>query len=188
MKLKTGRLILRDIEKDDKDDLYELFTEDFIKTYEAHLRVNSIADVEKYIQFQMDNASSSFRTHYFFMIELQETGEFLGLIGYSFVEDMTLNGKKGHIMEFEYYLLEKHWGKGYMTEALKKTIAVAFKDRSVVKVFAQCHTTNAKSEKVMIKSGMRKSPIQPKPKAYNGIFMENVRYELTADGHTAQSV
>jgi len=178
MKFETERLILREYVIDDKYNLYQLFSEDFVSIYEAHLRMKDVSYVEDYIKFHTENAKSANRTHYYFVIELQETFDFIGIIGYSFVEEINLNGIVGSVMELEYYLLEEYWNKGYMTEALKKVISVAFENGHTLKLFAQCHKENVKSENVMIKCGMYKSEIQPQPKAYNGVFKENVRYEI----------
>jgi len=173
MEHKTERLILRAYTKNDRENIYKLFTEKFVKTYEMHLQMKSISAVDNYLEWHIKNEASPNRTHYFYVIELQETREFLGIVGYSFVEKA--------VMELEYYLLEEHWGKGYMTEALRKAIAVAFENRHAVKLFAQCHVDNPNSENVMKKCGMVKAAIQPKPKSYFGIVKENVRYEITVD-------
>ena len=177
MEFKTDRLILREFAKDDNHNLYKLFSEEFVSTYEAHLPKN-IPNIEDYIKFHTENAKSSSRTHYYYVIELQINRDFLGIIGYSFVEEININGITGWVMELEYYLLEEHWNKGYMTEALKKIISLAFENNQILKIFAQCHIDNIKSENVMIKCGMYKSAKQPEPKMYNGILKENVRYEI----------
>jgi len=183
MKFNTERLILREYAIDDKYNLYKLFSEKFVSTYEAHLRMKNVSEVEDYIKFHVGNAKSSNRTHYYYIIELQETREFVGSIGYAFVEDININGIAGSVMELEYYLLEEHWNKGYMTEALRKVISSAFEETKILKIFAQCHKDNPRSEKVMIKCGMYKSAKQPEPKLYNGVLKENVRYEITADNY-----
>lgn len=179
----THRLRLREFTRDDKENLYKLFKEDFISTYEAHLQMADVTDVENYIAFHLKNATSSSRTHFYYTIESKENLGFLGVLGYSFVGMTEIGGKSGRIMELEYYLLEAHWGKGYMTEALEKAISLAFLQPDIVKLFAQCHKENIKSEKVMMKCGMLKAEKQPLPKLYNGILKENIRYELTIETH-----
>jgi len=180
MELITKRLTLREYAKDDKNNLHKLFSEEFVLTFEAHLPKN-ISGIKDYIEFHIENAQSASRTHYYYAIELHETREFVGSIGYAFVEETCINGNSGSVMELEYYLLEEHWGKGYMTEALTKIISSAFEKDSIIKIFAQCHKDNLKSEKVMIKCGMVKSENQPPPKHYNGVLKENVRYEITSN-------
>ena len=177
MPVKTERLILREYAKEDKHSLYKLFSEKFVSTYEAHLPKN-ISGIEDYIIFHLENAKSSNRTHYYYVIELQETREFIGSIGYASVGEININGSYGSVMELEAYLLEEHWRKGYMTEVLKKVISSAFENNNIVKIFGQCHKDNPKIEKVMIKCGMYKSENQPPPKLYNGKWKENIRYEL----------
>ena len=181
MEHKTERLILREYALTDSENLYRLFKEDFVSTYEAHLQFNSVSEVEDYIRFHVNNAKSANRTHHYYAIELQNTRVFLGSIGYSFVEEQIIDGNCGRVTELEYYLLEEHWNKGYMTEALKKVISLAFMDGNILRIFAQCHVENTASEGVMIKCGMRKSQIQPRPKMYNGVLKENVRYEISID-------
>jgi len=77
-----------------------------------------------------------------------------------------------------------------MPEVLKKIISSAFEaceeneennGLNVLKISAQCHKDNTRSERVMIKCGMYKSVNQPEPKLYNGVLKENVRYELVAN-------
>jgi len=182
MELKTERLILREYTIKDKHSLYKLFSEKFVSVYQSHLP-KSITAIEDYIKFHIENAQTSNRTHYYYVIVLQETCEFIGSIGYAFTEEITINGAVGSVMELEYYLLEEHWNKGYMTEALKKVISSAFEKNDILKIFAQCHEDNPKSEKVMIKSGMHKSENQPTPKLYNGMLKTNVRYELTVEDY-----
>ena len=180
MEQQTERLVLRELVLDDKYNLYKLFSEKFVSTYEAHLP-KSVSGIEDYIKFHLENKKSQNRTHYYFCIELKEARKFLGMIGYSFVEEINLDGITGATMELEYYLLEEHWGKGYMPEALKKIISVAFENNHVLKIFAQCHKDNPRSERVMIKCGMYKSAKQPAPKIYNGVLKENVRYEVIVE-------
>jgi len=187
MEYTTERMRLRSYVKTDNCNLYQLFTERFVRTYEHHLQMQSISDVDDYIAWYLDNAASANRTHYFTVIELRETHEFLGIVGYSFVEEMNENGLQGAVMEFEYYLLESHWGKGYMTEALRKVMETAFTSKHAVKLFAQCHKDNPGSENVMQKCGMVLSAIQPKPKDYFGVIKENVRYEITADKYALET-
>ncbi|MCL2546425.1 MAG: GNAT family N-acetyltransferase [Oscillospiraceae bacterium] len=184
--MKTERLILREYAKDDNHNLYKLFSEEFVSTYEAHLQMDNISDVDKYIKFHLENAQSLNRTHYYFVIKTQATLDFVGIIGYSFVENININGTGGSAMELEYYLLKEHWRKGYMTEALRKVISLAFENNTIIKIFAQCHIENKQSEKVMIKCNMYKSAKQPKPKAYNGVLKENIRYELSADNYAGK--
>lgn len=184
MELMTERLILREYTMEDNYNLYELFSKEYVIQYAPYLHKKSISDVNEYIKFYIDNAKSSNRTHYYFIIELQSTHEFAGIIGYAFVgEEVSIRGITGALVEIEYYLLEKYWHKGYMSEALKKLLKFAFEENGVQKAFAICQTENVKSEKVMVKCGMYKSAEQPEAKVYNGEPKERLKYELTSDNY-----
>ena len=183
MEIFSERLILREYTKDDKHNLYRLFTEKYIQTYEEHLQIKSIGDVEDYLAFHTKNAMSADRTHFYFVLELQSTREFIGIVGYAFVDKVKYNGATGHVAELEYYLLEEHQGNGYMPEALKRVFSYAFENETLIKIFAQCRKSNTNSEKVMIKCGMYKSESQPKPKSVYGVLEERVRYEITFDNY-----
>jgi len=182
MELETERLILREYAKNDKYYLFKLFSEKFAYTYEAHLPKN-ISGIEDYIEWHINDAISLNRQQYYYVIELRETHEFIGSIGYARVDEINVGGVNGSVVEVEYYLLEVHWNNGYMTEALQKIISSAFEKDDILKLFAQCHKDNPKSEKVMIKCGMHKSEYQPHPKFYNGVLKENVRYEFNRSSY-----
>lgn len=96
---------------------------------------------------------------------------------------MNIRGVTGASVEIEYYLLEKYWHKGYMSEALKKLLTFAFEENSVRKAFAVCQIENVKSENVMVKCGMYKSAEQPEQKVYNGVLKERLKYELISDNY-----
>jgi [ribosomal protein S5]-alanine N-acetyltransferase len=62
----------------------------------------------------------------------------------------------GHKWELGYVLARKYWGRGYMTEAVKRLIATAFEDAAVYRVWAVCDVDNLASARVMEKSGMQR--------------------------------
>ena len=178
MELHSERLVIRGFTADDKHNIYRLFTEKYVQTYEEHLQIKNISDAENYLTFRIENAKFSDRTHFYYVLELQSTREFIGILGYAFVDEIEHNGTAGHVAELEYYLLEEHQGKGYMPEALITLLPHAFENKQLVKIFAQCRKSNVNSEKVMQKCGMRKSAIQPEPKCTYGVLEERVRYEI----------
>jgi ribosomal-protein-alanine N-acetyltransferase len=56
--------------------------------------------------------------------------------------------------ELGYVLARQHWGRGFMTEALKELIACALKQADIYRVWAVCDVDNLASARVMEKSGM----------------------------------
>jgi len=61
--------------------------------------------------------------------------------------------------ELGYVLARQHWGRGFMTEALKELIAWALKQKDIYRVWAVCDVDNLASARVMEKSGMRREGV-----------------------------
>ncbi|MCL1786626.1 MAG: GNAT family N-acetyltransferase [Defluviitaleaceae bacterium] len=172
MEMTINRLILREYTAKDAESLHHFFAKDYVTQYAPHLFHQDIADTEAYLQFHINHAQASCRTHFYYAIEQRETGEFIGIIGFSQVEEGAA--------ELEYYLLKAHWDKGLMPEALNALIAFAFEKTSVQKLFAICQTDNENSAKVLEKCAMRKAAKQPESKIYHGIQKTRVCYEIFA--------
>jgi RimJ/RimL family protein N-acetyltransferase len=61
--------------------------------------------------------------------------------------------------EMGYVLARKHWGKGYMTEALRGLIAWALKQKEIYRIWAVCDVDNGASARVMEKIGMQREGV-----------------------------
>lgn len=66
-----------------------------------------------------------------------------------------------------YWLAKPYWGKGYMTEAVKRVLQFGFEDHQLNRIYAECFVRNLASEKVMLKVGM----------TYEGTLREVVLHE-----------
>lgn len=58
-------------------------------------------------------------------------------------------------VETGYVLARAHWGKGYMTEALRAVIEACFQNPGIYRFEACCHVQNQASWRVMEKAGMK---------------------------------
>lgn len=61
--------------------------------------------------------------------------------------------------ELGYVLARKHWGRGYMTEALRGLIAWAMKENEIYRIWAVCDVDNGASARVMEKAGMQREGV-----------------------------
>ena len=55
--------------------------------------------------------------------------------------------------ELGYYIGEKHWGKGYMTEAVRQICELIFQKTDIIRIFAEPFASNAASCRVLEKCG-----------------------------------
>ena len=95
-----------------------------------------------------------------FAVELKETGELVGDLGFRVGED----GKQG---EVGYTLAREHWGGGYASEAVSRLLDHAFGDLGLHRVYALTDRENAPSVAVLERLGMRRE----------GSFVENTWFK-----------
>jgi RimJ/RimL family protein N-acetyltransferase len=77
-------------------------------------------------------------------------GYLIGGIGYH-----NLEVGKSHRAEIGYWLAEPYWGKGIMTEVVKKVSHFGFAELGLIRITANVFDFNAGSAKVLEKSGFR---------------------------------
>lgn len=57
--------------------------------------------------------------------------------------------------EMGYWLAEKHWGKGIITNAIKQIVEYGFKNFEITRIFARPFGSNLASQKVLEKTGFK---------------------------------
>jgi ribosomal-protein-alanine N-acetyltransferase len=139
MRIETERLIIRNFEVKDKDDLGEYMLQ----------RVNK--EFEGYPDFSADKIENEIKyrsgSHEFFAIELKEEHKVIGNI-YLGIRDF--NSKElGYVLNENYHL------KGYGSEAAKAVVQWAF-SQGVHRVFAECTPLNISSWKTMERIGLKR--------------------------------
>ena len=141
--IQTERLILKPVTEADQDAALDLLTNDLVKkTYmlpDFERREDAIPLFRRLVDL------SNGTTHYLRGIYLQDH-----LIGY-----LNEVEKEEKSMEVGYLIHPDCHGKGYMTEALVAFIEDLF-SLGLEEVIAGAFEGNAASERVMIKSGMKK--------------------------------
>ena len=172
--LETDRLILRDYVTGDFDDFYRLKTDDQTMYYMGDIRSDSIESAKAEFANVLEDMASIDRKFYFLHMELKETHEQVGSIGYT-VTDNTPVGKLVHMGYFTY---PKFWGKGYTTEALKKVIEYAFTEDNVYRITTGCLAENVGSERVMQKCGMIKEAEHIDHEWHDGKMKTRLEYRL----------
>lgn len=75
----------------------------------------------------------------------KEDNQFLGMVS------LRVDGYK---VELGYVLARAHWGRGYMTEAVRAVVDWALKQEGVYRVWAVCDVENRASARVLEKAGM----------------------------------
>ena len=102
-------------------------------------------------RFKRERARRMVHGFQYWVIELLESGEFVGVCG------LRPYRPAEEIVELGFHLRPKFWGRGLATEAARAAIAHAFATYAPKKLAAGHHPENANSKKVMEKLGFQYS-------------------------------
>ncbi|MFJ7753752.1 GNAT family N-acetyltransferase [Peribacillus muralis] len=144
--IETKRLIMRKINMEDAEDMFAYTSNPEVSrfvTWEAH---RSMSDTKDFIQLVLQNYEDKKIAPW--GIEHKESGKLIGTI--DFVSWLVNH----HLAEMGYVLAPEYWGRGLMTEAVRKFVAFGFENMNLVRIQARCFVENLGSERVMQKAGM----------------------------------
>lgn len=146
MILETERLILREMNPNDYDDLYAVLADsDIMEHYpytfdEARVRNWITRNMERY---EKDGFG-------LWAVVLKETGKMIGDCG------ITMQNIHGKLLpEVGYHIRADHQRKGYASEAAAACIRYAFENLDFPAVYSYMKYTNIPSQKTAMKNGMR---------------------------------
>lgn len=125
-------------------------------------------EVTENIQWLLDGYETKEDFHQW---AVRENGECVGRM-------MLTVSRRFHTGTVAYYLAEKAWGKGYMTEILKRVIDFCFDDLGLNRVEADHFARNPASGRVMEKAGMTKEGLARQKYCKDGEFLDAVLYAI----------
>lgn len=142
--LETERLILRELEESDAQDMYTNWaSDDEVSKYVRWSTHKNVEETKEYIKCERERC----RTEgcYNWGIVIKEKNELIGAIG-AFPSE---NGR----YEIGYNLSRKHWRNGYATEALKKVMKYLINNEEIYNFKCAHAILNPASGSVMKKVG-----------------------------------
>ncbi len=160
-RLETQNLYYREFVAEDAPVLFELDSDPDVHTY---LYDGVVTDVEyskqvvAYIQRQYKEAGVGRMAAF-----EKATDDFIGWVGLK-IEHTPVNGHSG-FYDIGYRLRQKHWGKGYATEATQFFLNYAFNELKAEKVYGYAFEGNKASRRVLEKCGLN----QVNTFEYNGV-------------------
>ncbi|HEY6206387.1 MAG TPA: GNAT family protein [Chthoniobacterales bacterium] len=143
MELKLERCTIRDYRRSDADSLakHANSRKIWLGLRDAFPHPYTIKDAKNFLQGSISGLP---RIH--FCIDINE--EAVGGIGLRPGEDVHR-----HTAEFGYWLAEKFWGQGIMSEVVPAFVDYCFKEFSLNRIFAMPHSNNPASARVLEKAG-----------------------------------
>ncbi len=165
--IETERLVLRNFEESDYDDVYEFLSERKYDDFEAYPDI-TYENGREHLEYRVGNDE-------FIAIELKENKKVIGNI-YSGNRDFFSK-------EVGYIVGKKFQRKGYGMEALKAVINNGFKS-GVHRFFAECNSLNECSWKFLEKAGFereaffKKNAFRKKDENGNPLWQDTFVYAL----------
>lgn len=157
--LETKRLIIRNGNKDDIQDIQEFRNSEFVLKYNA-MNVSNEEEILKEI------------SHSYILYE-KYIKKVIGVIS---IEEDTLRYDV-HSKCISYYLNEKYTRQGYMIEALQQVLKELFKENDIIS--ARVFVGNDASKKLLEKLGfMHEGTLRHAVKGYQGIIYDDQLYSL----------
>ena len=148
--IETERLLLRELLLSDVDGMFELDSNPKVHLF---LGNKPVKEIEESLD-QIKNIQQQYKDFGIgrWAVILKETNEFIGWSGIKFIKNEINNHK--NFYEIGYRFIEKHWGKGYATEAGKAFIAYAFDVMKVDAIYAYADAGNENSRRILEKLGL----------------------------------
>ena len=174
LELQTERFTIRDLTIDDLENQHKLMSDSIVMNYIQDIKKDTIEESKENLMMAINDIGSKNRKYYFFLIEEKTTKEFIGNIGYT----VKQNTPYGKIVELGFFIEEKHWNKGYTTEAVKRVLKFAFEEGDVYRITTGCAKENAASERVMQKNGFIKEAEYKEIFLHDGKLKDRVEYRM----------
>lgn len=168
MKINTPRLILRDLQPSDATSIHGHVNN--LNVTKHLLAVEYPAEIKNtrgFIRKSMKDAKQKPRTTYNLTIVLKSEKEPIGMIGLADINHFQGSGMIG------YWLSEKHWRNGYMSEALRAMIGFAFTKLKLHRLDVGAFAENKASNALIKKMGF----------TYEGTTRQRLRSKATGKYH-----
>lgn len=144
--LETKRLVLREINSGDLEELYRMNSDPIVMKYvgdgSTRNRDQMVKELETLISYSTRNPGLGI-----WAAILKETDSFVGASGLVYYD-------KTPEIEIGYRMLKEHWNNGYATEISFGILQYGFKTLELNKIVSSAHVDNFASRRVMEKIGM----------------------------------
>ncbi|MCO7319823.1 GNAT family N-acetyltransferase [Riemerella anatipestifer] len=169
-KIETERLILNQPLLNDIKNIVDILNDE---TYSKNTINIPFPYTIKSAKFWVELAKQGFenKTQYIFAIRTKENSKIIGGIDLG----IELRFNKA---ELGYWLDNKYWNHGYMTEAVKAVINFGFEKLKLKRIYATHFDFNPASGKVMQKCGMEKEGVLKCHTCKNGEYQNHILYSV----------
>lgn len=168
--LRSKRCIYREFRDEDAPDFYKLRSNPAVMEFMDSVYINSEEEALQKVRSIADDFKE--RRGVNWIIEDQQTGDFVGYIGFWRLI-------KEHVRaEIGYALSPKYWGKGMMLEAANTVLDFGFSGLKLHSVEANVNQENQRSISLLNKLGFVKEAHFRENYLFDGKFLDSIIYSL----------
>lgn len=163
--LETERLIIREIQLEDVDDLFDIFSDIHVTnptTWEVHDTKEDT--LQQFIHVVTKRHKEGMSVDW--AIVLKETNKVIGNCAFIDWSDRHSRAEIGYVINKAY------WGKGFATEIVQELVRFGFDVIGLNRIEGGCDLDNYGSEKVMLKIGMQHEGTLRKNEFIKGEFRD----------------
>ncbi len=143
--LKTDRLVLRMLSANDTFDMFEYARDYEICKYVTWNAHESVEDSMAYLNLVEERYKNG--EYFDWGVTLKETGKLVGTCGFVNTNKTDSKGEIGYVLSRTY------WGKGLMTEAVRRVCSHGFEFMELNRIEARVFPENTRSQDVLKKIG-----------------------------------
>lgn len=168
--LETERLVLREAQPSDADDLLKLRSDPEAERYMDRDRMGTLEEAQTNIEKVRQDFVSQKGVNW--QLIDRETGNWMGYIGFWRMDPGNCRGEIG------YALLPGFWRKGFMSEAMEPVLKFGFEQLHLHSVVANVNTENQASMALLERFGFVKEAYHREDYLHNGKFLDSILYGL----------
>lgn len=145
-RLETERLELRAISPKDRFSIFANYSDPEVANWFFDQPLSKIEQADQIIHEFLEKAAQGKGLAWAILVK--EHGEFAGTCSFETFEP----GRQG---EIGFDLAKKHWGHGYMVEALAEIITYGFTELGLFKIEAHTYSHNSRARRLLDKLGFK---------------------------------
>jgi ribosomal-protein-alanine N-acetyltransferase len=168
--LESERLRFRKLNNEDAPEILKLRGNTEIMKYIPRPLATTLQEALDHIKIINDKIDENVDINW--AITERESDKCIGIIGFYRTQPENFRTELG------YMIMPEYWGKGYITEAVKRLLHFAFENLNFHSIEAVIDSRHIASEKVLIKSGFRKEAHFVEDFFYNNEFCDTVKYGI----------
>ncbi|HTL81157.1 MAG TPA: GNAT family protein [Bacteroidia bacterium] len=168
--LETPRLLLRRMTNDDAPAHFLTRTDPEGMKYLDREMAKDVSEIHDMVKLIDNNLANNLAINW--AMEIKETGEFIGSMGY------YRNDFNNHRGEIGYQIARRFWRKGYSSEAMQAILSYGFEVIGFHSVMADINPANDASRALLEKFGFRQEAYFRQNHYFKGKFGDSAIYCL----------